>query len=132
MNTIDKLQQEVEELVKLVNEIKERAQARLDKYEAEKAKDDEELKPLEEDILRKSYTIEAVLQDRKERDAEVKEALDTLYMQIDSNGGKPTGGYFLTAYKAVGVECELISEDVGDDDKADEALLAEAGTGWQE
>ena len=111
MNTIDRLQKEVEELVRLANDIKERAQKRLDQYEAEKAKDDDALKPIEEEILRKSYTIEAVLQDRKERDIEAKEALDTLYCSHE--GGKATDGDFLTAYEKLGIECDLISEERG-------------------
>jgi len=72
--------------------------------------------------------MEYVNEAREEVSGTTKEALDTLYMTSESNGGKATNADFLTAYKAAGVECDLI-QDVADDDPTVQTLHAEAGTG---
>ena len=72
--------------------------------------------------------MEYVNEARVEATSSTKEALDTLYMTSESNGGKATNADFLTAYKAAGVECELI-QDVGDDESTIQEIQQEAATG---
>lgn len=126
MSTLEKLQNEVEELVKLANEIKERAQKRLEQYEAEKAKDDEALKPLEKKIISISYTIEVVMNDRKERDSAIKEVLDDLYLASEDK--ETVTDEITNAYKSLGIECDFTQELESVDD-AIQTLSEVASTG---
>lgn len=72
--------------------------------------------------------MEYVNEAREESTSNTKEALDTLYMQKESNDGKLADVDFLTTYKAIGLECDLIQE-VDDDESTIQEVQPEARTG---